>query len=108
MITTDQGAPATAEKVSDGEPAAKETTVKKAKAKAKQKKAVAKKANGNGAARPRNSVANFIRAALKKGMKPDAIVKAAHKAFPKKSPTVGYVNWIREHAPKVSTAAARD
>ena len=67
------------------------------------KKVKAKKANGGV---PRKSVANFIRAQLKSGKEPAAIVTAAKKAFPKKAPTVGYVNWIKEHAPKVSTAKA--
>lgn len=87
----------------------------KAKAKAKGKGGKAdvvgkpKKAKGDvvgktaGEARPRDSVANFIRAELDKGTETAKIVELAGKRYPDKKPTNGYVNWVREHAPKVST-----
>lgn len=56
--------------------------------------------------RPRDSIANFIRAELEKGTETAKIVELATKKFPGKKPTNGYVNWVREHAPKVSTTTA--
>lgn len=77
---------------------------KKAKGKGKAKKA-AKVVTG-GESRPRVTIANFIRDKLEKAGKDYDAKKIAEQAaaeFPDKKPTPGYVNWIHEHAPKVST-----
>lgn len=76
----------------------------KAKTKVKANGKVAKSATTrSGESKPRLSVANFIRDQLERGVEPAKIVAKAAEAFSGKKPTVGYVNWIREHAPKVST-----
>lgn len=74
--------------------------------KAKGKKTAVKAKGGEGKAR--DTIANFIRDQLAKDVEPAKIVEKAKEAFPKKKPTVGYVNWIREHAPKVSTTTQAD
>jgi hypothetical protein len=87
----------------------KKTKSKKAKkAKSKTTK-VAKSATTRSAeSKPRLSVANFIRDQLERDVEPIKIVEKAAAAFPGKKPTVGYVNWIRANAPKVSTTHNAD
>lgn len=69
------------------------------KAKAKTKAATVR----SGESKPRLSVANFVRDQLERDVEPAKIVEKAAAAFPGKKPTVGYVNWIKQHAPKTST-----
>lgn len=52
------------------------------------------------------SQAEMIRSLLRKRMAADAIVKRVKKARGGK-PTVAYVNWIKAHAPRVSTKRTR-
>lgn len=81
-------------------------TKKKAKSK-KVKKATKAKSTAKSArseeAKPRVSVANFVRDQLARDVPVPKIVEKAGEAFPDKKPTAGYVNWIKEHAPNVST-----
>ncbi len=79
-------------------------TKSKAKKKLKAKGKVSKSAvTRSGEAKPRLSVANFIRDQLERNVEPIKIIAKAAEAFPGKKPTVGYVNWIKANAPKVST-----
>lgn len=83
--------------------AAKKGKGKKAKGKGKAKRAAVQT---GGEARPRVTIANFIREKLEKAGKDYDAKKIAEQAaaeFPGKKPTAGYVNWIKEHASKVST-----
>ncbi len=75
---------------------------KKSKKSAKGKTAKVAK-TGNGELKARNSIANFVRDQLERKVEPAKIVEKAKEAFPKSKPTVGYVNWIKEHSPKTST-----
>lgn len=82
---------------------------KKAKGKAKNKAVKRAPRQAGGESRPRETIANYVRAELEKQGKDYDAKKIAEKAaekFPGKKPTPGYVNWIHEHAPKVSTTTS--
>ena len=66
----------------------------------KAKKTAAKKSapKTKAAAGPRESVAQLVRDELVKGTSTEKILEKCADKFPKKKPTPGYVNWIREHA----------
>jgi hypothetical protein len=81
---------------------AKKTKAKGGKA-AKGKKTAKSAITRSADSKPRLSVANFIRDQLERDVEPAKIVAKAAEAFPGKKPTVGYVNWIKANAPKVST-----
>ncbi len=85
--------------------ATKKAKAKKGKkaAKVKAKSASKSSVTRSAESKPRASVANFIRDQLDRKVDPIKIVAKAADAFPGKKPTVGYVNWIRDKAPKVST-----
>jgi isopenicillin N synthase-like dioxygenase len=57
----------------------------------------------NGEAKPRNSMANFVRDQLERKVEPAKIVEKAKEAYPKSKPTVAYVNWIKAKSPKITT-----
>jgi len=84
--------------------ATKKTKKAKAKGKVGKKGKVTKSSVTRSAdSKPRLSVANFIRDQLERDVEPTKIVEKAAAAFPGKKPTVGYVNWIKANAPKMST-----